>query len=192
MGGAIQVFGLTAQDARVTTFIVECYSDSGLTTLVASGAAPAIFDQTSGLSLMVGIVTLTGLTNGSTYYLRSCSVIPVFGPSTWSGTQSAVAGSDGIPASTRGNNSDGYWVEDSGGYIHQWGTVTTVTSGLGAVVNFPTPFTTAASISVVVTANFGQTTGATINVQAGTPSTSSFYVVSYGDTGQLFWQADGY
>jgi large repetitive protein len=92
--GAIAVTGLSTTDQRVTAFVVELYSDSGLTTLVDTESAHAVYDASAGATNMVGTLVFRGLTVGTTYYLRSCTIIPGFGPGAFSSTYSVTAGTD--------------------------------------------------------------------------------------------------
>jgi hypothetical protein len=102
-------------------------------------------------------------------------------------------GSWAVPASsgfTSGNNGNGYWVKDPTGHIHQWGVVTTDINSGTLSVSFPTSFTTAASISVVVSTK--SSTDRITYVVDGSVSTSGFTVGNNGSSGYAYWIADGY
>jgi hypothetical protein len=92
--GIISVTGLKAKDPRVATFVVEVYADSALTNLLDVLTAPSTYDQSTGNSYMIGSMTFTGLTEGTTYYLQSCTVIPGFGRGNYSSVYSIAAGAD--------------------------------------------------------------------------------------------------
>jgi hypothetical protein len=145
MAGIISVSGLSSTDPRVTTFVVEVYSNSGLTTLVDVGTGPGALDPSTGLVYMVGPIVFDNLIVGTTYYLRSCTVAPSFGRSDWSATYSLAAGNDGSitfgsgPAS--GTATDGAMYFDTSGtsyvmYIWHsaaWRIVGTGAGGSGGV-----------------------------------------------------------
>jgi len=123
--GVITVTGLSAKDSRTTSFIVEAYSDSGYTTLVDAGTAPAVWDSANGISKMLGVIRLRNLTTGSTYYLRSASIIQNYGVGDWR-TYSSLAGADPSvsnitfgsgPPSGSGNETDIYFDTSSTSYV---------------------------------------------------------------------------
>lgn len=95
---SIMVGNLTDNSPYLDHFVVELFEDSGLTELcaVATGAATLV----SGVWTQQGVITFTGLSLGSTYYLRAGAVAPVSGLITWSSTFSIVAGSEVGPAPT--------------------------------------------------------------------------------------------
>lgn len=92
--GIVAVNGLSAKDPRVTGFAVQCFSDSGLTDIVAEGAALASYDVSAGLAKMVGAVLFDNLLTGNTYYLRAAPIQSGVTLGTWSSTVSVVAGAD--------------------------------------------------------------------------------------------------
>jgi hypothetical protein len=97
-----------------------------------------------------------------------------------------------VPASgtfTSGNNSNGYWVQDPTGHIHQWGTVTTDINNSTLAVTFPTTFTTSGSISVVVSTK--SSSDRITFVVDGTVAASGFTIANNGSGGFAYWQADG-
>jgi hypothetical protein len=246
--GLITVIGLASTDQKVANFAVECYSDSGLTTLVDTQTAPAIFDSASAQSKMVGSMSFTGLVTGDTYYLRSCCLIPGSAPSAWSSTYAVAADDDftgtgggtsvtfgtGTPSSTAsegdlyfdtsttpytiyvyhssawrnlgssgggggggtggagfssGSNSNGYWVQDPTGHLHQWGKVTTDINNGVVSVTFPTPFSSATGVSVNVSTK--SSTDRITYVVDGSVTASGFQVGNNGSSGFAYWQADG-
>jgi hypothetical protein len=91
--GILSVTGLSTKDPRTTAFVVEAYSDAGYTTLVDTGTSPAVYDRANNVSKMVGIIRFRTLITGTTYYLRSASVIQDYGVSDWT-NYSAAAGAD--------------------------------------------------------------------------------------------------
>jgi hypothetical protein len=92
--GLIAITGLTAHDPRISVFIVELYADSAKTNLLDVKTAAAVYDTATGINAMLGIMTFTGLTEGTTYYLQSCTVIPGFGRGDYSSVYSVAAGAD--------------------------------------------------------------------------------------------------
>jgi len=92
---SIFVHDLTSHALYCSQFNVECYSDVGLTTLVATGSSAvtwngSVWVQSTG-------IFLTGLTPGSTYYLHWGPVTPVTGVVGWSATYTAVANTVSTP-----------------------------------------------------------------------------------------------
>lgn len=96
------------------------------------------------------------------------------------------------PASgfSSGSNANGYWVEDPTGHIRQWGIVSTDIAGGTLAVTFPTAFTNASSISVVVATK--SSTDRITYVVDGSMTTSGFTVGNNGTSGYAYWIADGY
>jgi hypothetical protein len=92
--GVIAVAGLSTKDPRVSAFVTEIYSDSGLTTLVDTGTSPSVYDSSTKLTKQVGIMRFRNLTYGATYYLRGGTIIQGVGASDWSSTYSLTAGAD--------------------------------------------------------------------------------------------------
>ena len=97
---------------------------------------------------------------------------------------------------TSGSNTNGYWVKDAGGHIHEWGQITGSGSvSTGTTVTFPLAFVTASSISVNATSItiFGHGIGF-ISIESGTVGTSGFTVEvgAESTTDGLYWVADGY
>jgi hypothetical protein len=97
---------------------------------------------------------------------------------------------------TSGNNSNGYWIKDPVGHIHQWGTLTGSGSvSTGTTVSFPIAFTAASSITVNATSITISGHGIGFaSIQSGTVSTSGFTVEigSESTVDGLHWSADGY
>jgi hypothetical protein len=87
----IVVAGMSTTTRYVDKFLVECYSNVGLTNLVTTKFVGAVWDGTS-LNLQKGIITFKGLTFGATYYFRAGVVAPITGNTAWSATYSLVAG----------------------------------------------------------------------------------------------------
>jgi hypothetical protein len=108
----------------------------------------------------------------------------------------------GTAGFTSGNNSNGYWVKDPLGHIHQWGHVTGETSNTCFLITFPVAFVTAASIVPSSTDDFGS--GATVQHSVALnsascpsgPTTTGMYdrPSSFGGGGSIgtWWIADGY
>lgn len=93
---SIMVAGLTCTALYVDHFVCEAYSDSGLTHLVAQ--ASAVVKNVAGTWTQQGSMTLSGLTQGTTYFLRAGVVAPQSGFIDWSSTFSLAAGSTTAPA----------------------------------------------------------------------------------------------
>jgi hypothetical protein len=95
---------------------------------------------------------------------------------------------------TSGNNSNGYWVKDPIGHIHEWGTVT-CGSSQPCTANFPLAFTTVGSIIVTIANYFpgGDSGYLTIDSTSGPITISGFGAHQNNTTSQvMLWAADGY
>jgi len=88
---SILVANLSTATRYVDHFVVELYSDAGLTTLVQSQTCSVVWNGTS--TNQVGAIVFNGLTQGAAYYLRDGVVAPTSGVTTWSSTYTEVAGS---------------------------------------------------------------------------------------------------
>jgi hypothetical protein len=98
------------------------------------------------------------------------------------GTWAVPAAASGF---TSGNNASGYWVKDPAGHIHQWGVAQAGTTPQS--VTFPTAFTNASSVAVVITG------AAPINVYlTNVPTVSGFSAQTNSQTCTFMWMADGY
>lgn len=92
----IMVSKLQTVGAYCSHFVVEIYSDSGLTALV--GRATSTAEKVSGVWNQKSLISFKGLTYGSIYYLRAGVVAPQSSLTTWSATWNETAGSGGTPA----------------------------------------------------------------------------------------------
>lgn len=93
---SIYVAGLQCTSRYVDHFLVEVYSDSGLTTLVGSQTSTAQWDGVS-VNYQKDFICFNGLVFGNTYYLRSTAVTPISGAVNWSSTLTLVAGEAAAP-----------------------------------------------------------------------------------------------
>jgi hypothetical protein len=94
-------------------------------------------------------------------------------------------------AFSSGSDANGYWVKDSVGHIHQWGTSVAGTDP--QTISFPTPFTNAASISVALTpANYGASATRNPVYLGSAPDIYTFTAQTDSTTAAFHWQADGY
>jgi hypothetical protein len=91
----IFVAGLSTTTRFVEHFVVECYSNVGLTTLISQGIAKGVWNGTN--FVQKGLISFRGLTAGTTYYFRAGVVVPITGSTAWSSTYSLVAGSSTAP-----------------------------------------------------------------------------------------------
>jgi hypothetical protein len=91
----IFVAGLSTTTRFVEHFVVECYSNVGLTTLISQGIAKGVWNGTN--FVQKGLIAFRGLTAGTTYYFRAGVVVPITGSTAWSSTYSLVAGSSTAP-----------------------------------------------------------------------------------------------
>jgi hypothetical protein len=98
--GAISVGGLQSPSKWIHSFLIEVYSDSGLTTLVARKQPLFKWNQPTLTNLQQEISTIAGLTWGTTYYVRVGSVTPVTGVVNWSATVAVQAGDSVIGGPT--------------------------------------------------------------------------------------------
>jgi hypothetical protein len=91
------IANLTTPSLYAASFVVEVYSDSGLTTLIGSGSCAAVPDG-AGNFVQASALVVSGLTYGTTYYARAGVVAPVSGVTTWSGTDTIVMGTHTVPS----------------------------------------------------------------------------------------------
>jgi len=89
-----------------------------------------------------------------------------------------------------GSNANGYWQKDPTGLIRQWGRVLTDIDGNQIGVTFPTNFTNASSVSVVVS-TYSPTDRITY-VVSGSIGISGFTIGNNGSSGFATWEAIGY
>jgi hypothetical protein len=104
-----------------------------------------------------------------------------------------LTGATTPPGFTYGSNTNGYWVKDPTGHIHQWGSVSGTIS-TGSIIPFAISFTNAASIVVVATAIITHGSGIGFpSITNGSVTTSQFGVEmgAYPSQG-IYWSADGY
>jgi hypothetical protein len=93
------VANLTTTSAYAASFVVEVYSDSGLTTLVGSDSCAAVSGSGGGFVQSTALV-VHGLTYGATYYARAGVVAPVTSIVTWSSKDTIVMGTNTVPSGT--------------------------------------------------------------------------------------------
>jgi hypothetical protein len=98
--GAISVDGLQSPSKWIHSFLIEVYSDSGLTNLVARKQPLFKWNQPTLTNLQQEISTIAGLDWGTTYYVRVGSVTPVTGVVNWSATVQVQAGDSVIGGPT--------------------------------------------------------------------------------------------
>ena len=91
------VANLETVSPYVASFVVEVYSDSGLTTLIGFGSCGATSNGSGG-NVQSDAILVSGLTYGATYYARAGVVAPVTGTTTWSGTNTIVMGTHTVPS----------------------------------------------------------------------------------------------
>ena len=119
---------------------------------------------------------------------------------TFTGTGGQIQDAGPCPTSgySSGNNSNGYWVKDPAGHIHQWGHISSESTGSCNTITFPTAFTSSSSISASSTDDFaaGSSIQHSISVSTAhscTPistTTMQDWVSSSGNG--AWWTADGY
>jgi hypothetical protein len=91
----IFVAGLSTTTRFVDHFVVECYINVGLTTMISQGVAKGVWNGTN--FVQKGLIAFRGLTAGTTYYFRAGVVVPISATTAWSSTYSLVAGSSTAP-----------------------------------------------------------------------------------------------
>lgn len=89
-----------------------------------------------------------------------------------------------------GSNVFGYWQKDPTGLIRQWGRVTTDINNGQIGVSFPTNFTNASSVTVIVS-TYSPTDRITYVVY-GSIGVSGFSIGNNGSSGYATWMAIGY
>jgi dipeptidyl aminopeptidase/acylaminoacyl peptidase len=94
---SLLVANLTTTSLYAASFVVEVYSDSGLTTLVGSDSCAAVSGSGGGFVQATALV-VHGLTYGATYYARAGVVAPVTGKVAWSSVDTIVMGTHTTPA----------------------------------------------------------------------------------------------
>jgi hypothetical protein len=160
-----------------TYYDVPCsVSGTGITTLTGPVTA-------SGSGSVVSTITPTGVT--ATSYIGANITVNAAGQIT--------AATSGFSS---GNNSNGYWVKDSSGFIHEWGNILGSCSiATGTQITFPTAFTNAGSISAVAMSNTVHSDGiGFISLYSGTLNTTGFEVEVGAEscTDGLYWTAEGF
>jgi len=96
---SIIVAGLQVATKWLDHFVVECYADQALTTLVSRGTSSAVWDGTAN-SVQHDLIVFSGLVLGNTYYLRAGAVTPITGQIDWSTPFAEIAGTDSPPTNT--------------------------------------------------------------------------------------------
>jgi hypothetical protein len=187
----IDVFdqGLFLMDGSSYDYTLSYTSGVWIITFATAPVAPvAIFAPATVIppSQSIGSVvnTLNGLSGNVTLVPGSNITL------TPSGNTITIASTGGGGGFTSGSTSSGYWVKDPTGHIHQWGNITTDINSGSVVVTFPTPFTTALSISVLV-ATVSAADRITY-VNNGTANDVGFSVSNNGSGGFASWTADGF
>lgn len=99
---SIMVTHLTSAALYADKFVVEIYSDSGLTNRVASESCAVAWDTASASWKQKNAISINGLTFGSTYYARGGVVAPLSGLTTWVSAYSFTAGVTTSPSATYG------------------------------------------------------------------------------------------
>ncbi len=94
---SIAVVGLKTAARHVSHMVVECYSNSSLSTLVGQATSPVQWD--GSFNVQKEYIQFSGLTLGATYWMR-CGVVAPYGLITWSSVYSLVAGSTTGPNPT--------------------------------------------------------------------------------------------
>jgi hypothetical protein len=97
-----------------------------------------------------------------------------------------------------GSNSNGWWIKDSTGHLHQWGHISSESTGSCNVITFPVAFTNASTIGPSVTDDFAVGSSIQHSIASApahgcvAPSTTQMedWVSSSGNGG--WWTADGY
>jgi hypothetical protein len=95
---SIVVAGLKVPTKWLDHFVVECYADQALTTLVSRDTSTAVWDGAN--SVQHSLVVFSGLVLGNTYYIRAGAVTPITGQINWSSPFAEVAGTDSPPTNT--------------------------------------------------------------------------------------------
>lgn len=96
--GSIFVHSLKTTSRYCSSFIAECYSDSGLTTRVGVATSAVVWDGTYWQQK--SLISFGGLIKGNTYYLRAGVVAPGGGAITWSSSYSVAATNGTAPTTT--------------------------------------------------------------------------------------------
>jgi hypothetical protein len=89
----VVVAGLSTASKYVEKFIVECYSNVGLSTYVSTQESMAVWNAGLSRNTQQSLIVFKGLTLGTTYYFRAGVTSPISGTTVWSATYSLVAGS---------------------------------------------------------------------------------------------------
>lgn len=118
---------------------------TGITISPSSGRGTVTINSTAGTAIdsLTGDVTATG-PGAATATLAASGVTPgTYTSLTVDAKGRATAGTNPASGFTSGSGSNGYWVKDPTGHIHQWG----FSTAPGATtIWFPIPFTVLASI----------------------------------------------
>lgn len=99
---------------------------------------------------------------------------------------------------TSGSNSNGFWTKDPSGHIHQWGHVSSLSTGSANSITFPTSFTTPSSIGITATDDFFTGGSVEVSIFAGTyhtgtaPTNTGFQIWVSSSGNGAWWTADGF
>lgn len=161
-------------------------SDWSTTYPLAAGA-----DVSSGISFGSG--PPSGVADEAAFYFDTSGtgfVMYVYHSGAWhSVAGTGVTGTGGGGVFSSGSNTNGNWVQDPTGHIHQWGKVATDINGGTVAVSFPTAFSSTTNISVDVSTK--SSTDRISFVVDGSVTTTGFTIGNNGSSGFAYWQADG-
>jgi hypothetical protein len=175
----------------------------GLITAISTDVVIAPAGTLSGTTLnstvvnssLTSVGTLTSLAVSGATTLSGTLILSAIGPSinplctTTAGTVTNV-GCNSTSGFSSGSNSNGYWVKDPLGHIHQWGNA--AISG-DTVVSFPTSFTTTAGVYPVCIFVWTDGDGAYPMILNASVTVSGFTVHPNSNPGiPCNWTADGY
>jgi hypothetical protein len=171
------IVGASQPDPGATVVSVQLFKVDAALNLNAVGPLVSVNGAFFPALLTANAITLAGgAPNGQVLTGNGSSYVP----------QTA-------PGYTSGSNANGFWQKDPSGLIRQWGTV--AGAATGNAINFPVPFTNAASV-VVSTTSLWYGPGNSICfvvVSKGSVTTLQFEVaLGVGSPQDFTWMAVGY
>lgn len=181
LSAGIVITGLSSTALWVDSFVVECYSNSGLTTLVDKQSVQAIFDSGSGKYVQKDLIGFVGLLPSTQYWFRAGSVAPKSGVTSWGSTFTETTGTGTSVANVAQLQSLSYGTDTgtANAYAVTLSPAPTLTAGLRISFVAANSNTGASTLSVNGGTAKNITKNGTVALVAGDITAGQFVSVSY-------------